>query len=195
MDRDMGQAIQASPVWREAEALMKSVPGIGDVSARTLLADLPELGTTGCHQLAALVGVDPINRDSGLMRGRRSIAGGPISTRRSHDGSSDCHPTWISLQSLLRAPHHSRSAKDGRSRRNHAKAPHDPQRQRPQTVGATKRLTTNTAAPSWWRCREKGWPIAHPSNSSITCDSCVWAIHLGCGRFSVQFLHIFRAAA
>lgn len=81
VDRDIGQAIQASPVWREAAALMKSVPGIGDVTARTLLAELPELGTIGRHQLAALVGVAPINRDSGLTRGRRTIAGGRTSVR------------------------------------------------------------------------------------------------------------------
>ena len=81
VDRDIGQAIQSSPAWRAAEALLKSVPGIGDVTARTLLAELPELGTIGRQQLAALVGVAPINRDSGLMRGRRAIAGGRTSVR------------------------------------------------------------------------------------------------------------------
>jgi transposase len=81
VDRDVGQAIKASPAWREAEALLKSVPGIGDVTARTLLAELPELGTISRHQLAALVGVAPINHDSGLMRGRRTIAGGRTSVR------------------------------------------------------------------------------------------------------------------
>ena len=81
VDRDIGQAIRTSPVWREAEALLKSVPGIGDVTARTLLAELPELGTIGRQQLAALVGVAPVNRDSGLMRGRRTIAGGRTSVR------------------------------------------------------------------------------------------------------------------
>jgi transposase len=81
VDRDIGQSIKTSAVWREAEALLKSVPGIGDVTARTLLAELPELGTIGRHQLAALVGVAPINRDSGLMRGRRAIAGGRTSVR------------------------------------------------------------------------------------------------------------------
>ena len=81
VDRDIGQAIQTSPAWREAETLIKSVPGIGDVTARTLLAELPELGAIGRHQLAALVGVAPVNRDSGLMRGRRSIAGGRTSVR------------------------------------------------------------------------------------------------------------------
>jgi len=81
VDRDIGRAIKASPAWREAEALLKSVPGIGDVTARTLLAELPELGTVGRHQLAALVGVAPINRCSGLMCGRRAIAGGRTSVR------------------------------------------------------------------------------------------------------------------
>jgi len=81
VDRDIGQAIKASQAWREAEAHLNSVPGIGDVTARTLLAELPELGTIGRHELAALVGVAPVNRDSGLMRGRRTIAGGRTAVR------------------------------------------------------------------------------------------------------------------
>ena len=81
IDHDIGDAIKHSPAWREAEALLKSVPCIGDVTARTLLAELPELGTVSRHQVAALVGVAPINRDSGLMRGRRAIAGGRTSVR------------------------------------------------------------------------------------------------------------------
>ena len=81
IDHDIGDAIKHSPAWREAEALLKSVPCIGDVTARTLLAELPELGTVSRHQVAALVGVAPINRDSGLTRGRRAIAGGRTSVR------------------------------------------------------------------------------------------------------------------
>ena len=81
IDDGITQAIKASPAWSEAETLLKSVPGIGDVTARTLLAELPELGTIDRHQLAALVGVAPLNRDSGLMRGRRTIAGGRTSVR------------------------------------------------------------------------------------------------------------------
>src|SRR5271169_2844150 len=76
IDHDIGDAIKHSPAWREAEALLKSVPCIGDVTAQ-----LPELGTVSRHQVAALVGVAPINRDSGLMRGRRAIAGGRTSVR------------------------------------------------------------------------------------------------------------------
>jgi transposase len=81
IDGEIGQAIKASPLWSETEMLLKSVPGIGDVTARTLLAQLPELGTIGRHQIAALVGIAPINRDSGLMRGRRAIGGGRTSVR------------------------------------------------------------------------------------------------------------------
>lgn len=80
-DSDIGQAIKASQVWCETEALLKSVPGICNLTARPLLAQLPEHGTIGRHQIAALVGIAPINRDSGLMRGRRSIAGGRTSVR------------------------------------------------------------------------------------------------------------------
>ncbi|KOX43857.1 hypothetical protein ADL19_26795 [Streptomyces purpurogeneiscleroticus] len=80
-DGDISQAIKASPIWCETEALLKSIRGVGDVTACTLLAQLPELGTIGRHQLAALVGIAPINRDSGLMRGRRSVAGGRTSVR------------------------------------------------------------------------------------------------------------------
>ena len=75
------EAVKASPVWYKTETLLKTVPGIGDVTTRTLLAQLPKLGTIGRHQIAALVGIASINRDSGLMRGRRSIAGGRISLR------------------------------------------------------------------------------------------------------------------
>lgn len=81
IDRDIGEAIKSSPVWCKTAALLKSVPGIGDVTARTLLAEVPELGTVDRHQIAALVGVAPVNRDSGLMRGHRAIAGGRASVR------------------------------------------------------------------------------------------------------------------
>lgn len=81
LDHDIGEAVRTSPAWREGETLLKSFPGIGPVTARTLLAELPELGTVSRHQVAALVGVAPINRDSGLIRGRRAIAGGRTPVR------------------------------------------------------------------------------------------------------------------
>ena len=75
-DRDLDGTIEESPAWRENEELLRSVPGVGPVLARTLLAELPELGVLAPKQLAALVGVAPLNRDSGVLRGKRAIWGG-----------------------------------------------------------------------------------------------------------------------
>jgi transposase len=80
-DDDLGTAIQASPVWRVQEDLLRSVPGIGPVTARTLLAELPELGRLNRRAIAALVGVAPFNCDSGQHRGQRHIWGGRASVR------------------------------------------------------------------------------------------------------------------
>ena len=80
-DKDLDQAICQSPIWREQQDLIKSVPGIGSVISRTLLAELPELGRLNRKQIAALVGVAPLNWDSGLMRGRRIIWGGRAHVR------------------------------------------------------------------------------------------------------------------
>jgi transposase len=75
-DGELQRLIQASPLWREKEDLLRSFQGIGPVSARTLLIELPELGTLDRKQIAALVGLAPIARDSGKRHGRRSIWGG-----------------------------------------------------------------------------------------------------------------------
>jgi len=81
LDDDLDTTLRASPVWREREELLRSVPGIGPVWARTLLLDLPELGTLSRQRLAALVGVAPLNRDSGTLRGTRTIWGGRAHVR------------------------------------------------------------------------------------------------------------------
>jgi len=81
IDAELGDAIRGSPIWRETENLLKSVPGVGDALARTLIAELPELGTLDRRQIAALVGVAPFNRDSGNWRGRRMVWGGRASIR------------------------------------------------------------------------------------------------------------------
>ncbi|MGB3921712.1 MAG: IS110 family transposase [Minisyncoccia bacterium] len=81
LDQDLTTAVQASPIWREHEELLRSVPGIGPVVTRTLLAELPELGTLTRKQIAALVGVAPLNRDSGTFRGNRTIWGGRATVR------------------------------------------------------------------------------------------------------------------
>jgi transposase len=75
-DRELEEAVEASPAWRENEALLRSVPGVGPTLSRTLLAELPELGTLTHKRLCALVGVAPFNRDSGRMRGKREVRGG-----------------------------------------------------------------------------------------------------------------------
>jgi transposase len=83
VDDEIGTAIQQSPVWRVQEDLLRSVPGIGPTTARTLLAELPELGHLDRRAIAALVGVAPFNCDSGQHRGHRHIWGGRASVRTS----------------------------------------------------------------------------------------------------------------
>lgn len=78
---DLRECVQASPVWRAQDNLLQSVPGIGPTTAATLIADLPELGRLSRRQLAALVGVAPLNRDSGLRRGPRVTWGGRATVR------------------------------------------------------------------------------------------------------------------
>jgi len=81
VDGELQSLIQQSPVWREQENLLRTVPGVGPVLATTLLADLPELGRLNRKEIAALVGVAPLNRDSGTLRGKRSVWGGRAKTR------------------------------------------------------------------------------------------------------------------
>ena len=80
-DKDLDQSIRQSPICQENEDLLRSVPSIGPVTSRTLLAELPELGELNRKQIAALVGIAPLNRDSGTLRGRRSIWGGRATVR------------------------------------------------------------------------------------------------------------------
>jgi transposase len=81
IERDLNEAVRGSAAWRAKEALLRSVPGVGPVSARTLLAELPELGSLTRRQAAALVGVAPFSRDSGKLRGRRTVWGGRAALR------------------------------------------------------------------------------------------------------------------
>jgi transposase len=82
LETDLHDTIRSSPAWRETENLLRSVPGVGPITASTLLAELPELGHLDRRQIAALVGVAPFNRDSGTLRGRRMIQGGRRPVRR-----------------------------------------------------------------------------------------------------------------
>ena len=81
LDDDLERSLRKSPLWREKDNLLRSVPGIGRVVSITLLADLPELGTLSRHQIAALLGVAPLNRDSGRFRGKRTVWGGRARVR------------------------------------------------------------------------------------------------------------------
>ena len=81
LDGDIDDAVRGSPVWREKEDLLASVPGVGPQTARTLLAEMPELGTLGRKQIASLAGLAPYTRQSGSWRGKSMIGGGRKSVR------------------------------------------------------------------------------------------------------------------
>ena len=76
LDQGLPQTLRRSPVWREKDDLLRTVPGVGPQLSLTLLAHLPELGTLNRRQIAALVGVAPYNRYSGALRGKRAVWGG-----------------------------------------------------------------------------------------------------------------------
>ncbi len=81
LDEDLDGMLHASPLWRERDAMLRSTPGVGPVLSCTFIAQLPELGALNRHEIAALVGVAPFNRDSGTRRGRRTIWGGRTTVR------------------------------------------------------------------------------------------------------------------
>ncbi len=81
LDRELDQTLRDSPIWREKHDLLRSIPGIGPVVARTLLGDLPELGSLTRWEVAALAGVAPLNADSGTRQGKRRTWGGRATVR------------------------------------------------------------------------------------------------------------------
>jgi transposase len=81
VDDDLQRQLQASPVWRAREDLLRTIPGIGPVTSATLLSHLPELGQLDRKAIAKLVGVAPLNHDSGTLHGRRRIWGGRAAVR------------------------------------------------------------------------------------------------------------------
>lgn len=76
LDDELGKTIRQTPIWKDQDDLFKTIPGIGPIVSMTLLAELPELGQLNRKQIAALVGVAPLNRDSGQKRGKRVVWGG-----------------------------------------------------------------------------------------------------------------------
>ena len=81
LDEGLRQTLRQSPVWREKDDLLRTVPGVGEQLSLTLLVYLPELGTLDRRQIAALVGVAPFNRDSGTLQGKRTVWGGRARVR------------------------------------------------------------------------------------------------------------------
>jgi transposase len=81
VDHDLDRTVQSSPIWRAKENLLRSLPGVGPVTSRTLIGSLPELGSLNRKQIAALVGVAPLARDSGTLKGKRLVWGGRAPVR------------------------------------------------------------------------------------------------------------------
>lgn len=106
-DDDLHTAVKASPLWRVKDDLLQSVPGVGRVVSLTLLAELPELGRLSHKEIAALVGVAPLNRDSGTLRGKRLIYGGRAPVRAALYMAalvaSQCNPVIHGFYQRLRA--------------------------------------------------------------------------------------------
>jgi transposase len=107
LDQDVDKLIRSSPVWREKDDLLQSVPGVGPVTSRLLLSFVPELGTLGNKQIAALIGLAPFNHDSGRMAGRRAIWGGRAEVRSALYmavvAAIRCNPTLRSFYVRLKA--------------------------------------------------------------------------------------------
>lgn len=91
---DLAAQIEQSPVWRAKDDLLQSVPGVGPIVSVTLLGELPELGTLTHKQIAALVGVAPLARDSGTLRGKRMVWGGRASVRTAMYMAALCGRRW-----------------------------------------------------------------------------------------------------
>jgi transposase len=107
VDGLMRGALKESPVWQGKDELLRGVPGVGPILSTTLLAELPELGHLARRQIAALVGVAPLNRDSGTLRGRRQVWGGRAPVRQTLYlgtlSATRCNPVIRSFYERLRA--------------------------------------------------------------------------------------------
>ena len=80
-DADLGAAIRSTPLWRAKDEILQSTPGVGPILSRTLVAEVPELGALNRQEIAALIGVAPLNRDRGTLRGKRAVWGGRAHVR------------------------------------------------------------------------------------------------------------------
>ena len=133
VDRQLQRQRHAHPAWQQQDALLQSGPGVGPVLTRVLLAELPELGQLNRRQIAALVGVAPLHRDSGQFRGQRTgeprsgwgrpCTGAPCPVH----GYLDCHPVQPCDPQGLPAPVRSRQTQKGCPHRGHAQTAHHSQ--------------------------------------------------------------------
>ena len=129
LDRELRQSLRRSPVWREKDDLLRTVPGVGEQLSLTLLADLPELGTLDRRRIAALVGVAPFNRDSGTLRGRRAVWGGRSRVRGVlYMGTLDRDPLQSRHQRLLPEAAGDWKGEESGLGRLHAQTAHHPER-------------------------------------------------------------------
>jgi transposase len=126
-DQDIDQAMKNSPRWREMKDLLAAVPGVGRVLCAALLARLPELGRINRGEVAKLVGLAPINRDSGAWRGRRMIGGGRGELRRHLvPERAECDSPQPGAARLLPSAQRAGQAEQGRAGCRHAQAAPDP---------------------------------------------------------------------
>jgi transposase len=148
LETDIDEAVRGSPAWREKEDLLASVPGVGSTIARTLIAELPELGRLDRRKIASLVGLAPWTRQSGQWKGKSFIGGGRTQVRAAlFMGALVAARHNSALRGLPSAPPRRRQAKAGRHRRRRPKAPHHPQRHPPRAKAMAPRLTAKTVAP------------------------------------------------
>ena len=106
VERQIAEMISGCAAWDARDRILRSVPGIGAVVSRTIVIELPELGRLNRRQIASLVGVAPVNRDSGLMRGRRTVWGGRGAVRSALYmaalSASRCNPILKTFYQRLR---------------------------------------------------------------------------------------------
>ena len=127
-DTELAQMIRSSALWRERDDLLPGVPEVGRVVSLTLLAELPELGRLNRKEIAKLVGVAPLARDSGTKRGKRMVYGGRASVRAAlYMGALVATKYNPIIRPLPEAPA-SREGEETGARRVHAEALDDPQR-------------------------------------------------------------------
>jgi transposase len=160
LDADIDTAVRGSPLWRATEDLLTSVPGVGPVIARTLIAELPELGLLDRKKLASLVGHAPVRQVERPRTQRHRLGPGQDGAVHGRHGRQAVQPH---PQGLLRAPSRRGQAEDGRHHRRRPKTPDYPQRRHEGPASMAKRLTSKTVAPAARSVRRAcGWCPSPP---------------------------------